>query len=117
MPGLMGRVGSSALLRAAVVWTCLYASGAIGFSQCKTVKIAGQPADAPDAELMGLYSMQYDVFDLRPTYVQNSTKPGRQPAYLYYDSSSMAWKIGSTIGEGRAVYIYLNTIVMFEQHR
>eukprot|EP00936_MAST-01D_sp_MAST-1D-sp1_P000564 g564.t1 len=55
---------------------------------------------------MGLYSMQYDVFDLRPTYVQNRTKPGRQPAYLYYDSSSMAWKIGSSIGEGRAVYIY-----------
>jgi len=74
---------------------------------CQTITLVGQDVGQDDAELMGRYSLQYDVFDLRPVYLQNlTTTEGLSPAYLYYDSSSMAWKVGSQMGEGKAVYMY-----------
>ena len=70
---------------------------------CQTITLVGQDVGQDDAELMGRYSLQYDVFDLRPVYLQNlTTTEGLSPAYMYYDSSSMAWKVGSQMGEGKA---------------
>jgi hypothetical protein len=63
--------------------------------------------------LMGLYNiMPGHVFDLRPVYTHNASicKPAvpctTKTVFLYYDSSTIAWKVGPEIGEGNGVFAY-----------